>query len=193
MWSERWLLRLHPDECKWMTVNRVADGNQREYHMTKANADGTTTQHALEKVRREKDLGATIDDRLTFEHHIQEKTKKANQIMGLIRRSFIHMDADNFKRFFKAQVRPHVAYAQAVWSPMRKKGIENVQRRATKLVPGLKERSYEDRLRRLDMPTLSYRRHWGDLIELSKMLNEKYYAESCPILTRNESITRSNT
>ena len=116
--------------------------------------------------------------------------------MGLIRRSFIHLDADNFKRLFKALVRPHVEYAQAVWSPMRKKdiiAIENVQRRATKLVPGLKELSYEDRLRRLDMPTLSYRRHRGDMIELFKMLNDKYDAESCPTLTRNESITRSNT
>ena len=71
--------------------------------------------------------------------------------------------------------------------------IENVQQRATKLVPGLKDLGYEDRLRRLDMPSLSYRRHRGDMIELFKMLNEKYDAESCPILTRNESITRSNT
>ena len=50
MWSERWLLRFHPDKCKWMTENRVADGNQRKYYMTKANTDGTTAQHALEKV-----------------------------------------------------------------------------------------------------------------------------------------------
>ena len=43
------------------------------------------------------------------------------------------------------------------------------------------------------MPTLSYRRHRGDMTEPFKMLNDKYDAESCPILTRNESITRSNT
>ena len=114
--------------------------------------------------------------------------------MGLIRRSFIHLDTDNFKGLFKALVRPHVEYAQAVWNPRRKKdiiAIENVQRRATKLVPGLKDLRYEDRLRRLDVPTLSYRRHRGDMIELFKMLNEKYDAESCPILTRNESITEA--
>ena len=57
-------------------MNRVADGNQRNYHMTKANTDGTTTQHALEKVRHEKDLRVTIDDRLTFEQHIQENITK---------------------------------------------------------------------------------------------------------------------
>ena len=96
--------------------------------MTKANTDGTTTQHALENVRHEKDLGVTIDDRLTFEQHIQEKITKANQIMGLIRRSFIHLDADKFKRLFKALARPHVEYAQAVWSPMRKKDIIAIEK-----------------------------------------------------------------
>ena len=42
MWSERWLLRCHPDKCKWMTVNRVADGNQRKYHMTNYNSACTS-------------------------------------------------------------------------------------------------------------------------------------------------------
>lgn len=37
--------------------------------------------------------------------------------------------------------------------------IENVQRRATKLIPSLKNLEYADRLRKLKMPTLKYRRH----------------------------------
>ena len=35
--------------------------------------------------------------------------------------------------------------------------LENVQRRATKLAPALKDLSYEDRLRALDLPSLYYR------------------------------------
>ena len=42
--------------------------------------------------------------------------------------------------------------------------IENVQRRATKLIPSLKNLSYEDRLRRLKFPSLTYRTR-GDMIE----------------------------
>ena len=49
--------------------------------------------------------------------------------------------------------------------------IENVQRRATKQVPGLGEMSYEERLRKLGLPTLVYRRMRGDAIECYKMLN----------------------
>ena len=42
--------------------------------------------------------------------------------------------------------------------------IENIQRRATKLIPGLSDLSYEDRLRRLKLPSMAYRRSRGDMI-----------------------------
>ena len=64
-------------------------------------------------------------------------------------------------------MRPHLEYGQSVWSPKyirQSKTLENVQRRATKIVPGLKNLSYNDRLRLLDLPSLKYRRLRGDLI-----------------------------
>jgi ribonuclease P/MRP protein subunit RPP40 len=44
--------------------------------------------------------------------------------------------------------------------------IEGVQRRATKLLIGMKGMSYEKRLKFLDMTTLETRRITGDLIEV---------------------------
>jgi hypothetical protein len=55
--------------------------------------------------------------------------------------------------------------------------IENIQRRATKLIPGLSDLSYEDRLRRLKLPSLSYRRSRGDMIEVYKIMSGKYDPE----------------
>ena len=55
--------------------------------------------------------------------------------------------------------------------------IENIQRRATKLIPGLSDLSYEDRLRRLKLPSLSYRRSRGDMIEIYKIMSGKYDPE----------------
>ena len=106
-----------------------------------------------------------------------EKVKKANQTMGLIRRSFNYLDIQSFRWLFKAMVRPHLEYAQSVWSPFKKKDIitvENVQRRATKMLPGMKEISYKERLKKLDLPTLAYRRIRGDMIEVFKMMNGRY-------------------
>ena len=65
--------------------------------------------------------------------------------------------------------------------------IENVQRRASKPVHELNDLSYEERLKKLDMPTLAYRRLRGDMIEVFKMLtNNSGYDQSVTtnLLTR---------
>ena len=84
-------------------------------------------------------------------------------------RENIIMDEFIFKQLFKSLVRPHLEYAAPVWSPHNenlKKLIENVQKRATKRIPGFSDLSYPERLRRLNMPTLAYRRLRGDMIHV---------------------------
>ena len=71
--------------------------------------------------------------------------------------------------------------------------IEKVQRRATKLVKGLKKFSYEERLRKLRLPTLRYRRIRGDMIEVFKVVSGKYDSSvSMQIPTNEISSTRGN-
>ena len=77
---------------------------------------------------------------LKFDEHISEKVKKANAIVGLIRRTFFFLDCRMFKKLYTTFVRPHLEYAQAVWSFHLKKNInilENVLIRETKIVDGL--------------------------------------------------------
>ena len=95
----------------------------------------------------------------------------ANSVVGLIRRSFSYLDKHTFRKLYSAFVRPHLEYAQCVWSPKSRKCIdiiENVQKRATKLVDGLGNIDYMERLKILDLPTLVYRRARGDMIEMFK-------------------------
>ena len=128
----------------------------------------------LEHVFEEKDLGVTIDSELKFEEHISNKVNKANSIAGLIRRSFAHLDGPLFKRLYTTFVRPHLEYAQATWSPSAQKFIdmlENVQKRATRMVDGPSALDYEERLRRLELPTFVYRRARGDMIEVYKHIH----------------------
>ena len=91
-----------------------------------------------------------------------------------MRRSFTFLDGNTFKRLYTAFVRPHLEYAQSVWAPHTKKCIkllENVQIRATKLVDGLGGMEYNERLKRLNLPSLAYRRRRGDMIEIYKHFN----------------------
>ena len=64
------------------------------------------------------------------------------------------------KDVFIALVRPHLEFANVVWSPRLIKDIkliEGVQRRATKVMNDFnKNISYEERLRNIDLPSLVY-------------------------------------
>ena len=76
-----------------------------------------------------------------------------------------------FLKMYTSFVRPHLEYAQAVCAPFLRKYIimiENVQIRATKLVDGLGKLKYKDRLTRLNLPTLAFRRIRGDMIDTYK-------------------------
>ena len=97
--------------------------------------------------------------------------------MGVIRRTMEYLDIESLKLLFTALVRPHLEYANAVWSPYLKKhieAVENVQRRASKRVPGLSSMSYPDRLKKIGVPTLAYRRYRGDMIEAFKITHGIY-------------------
>lgn len=152
----------------------------------------------IDKTNGEKDIGVVIDDRLTFSEHLAEKINNANKLVGIIRRTFVHLDEAMFKALYTAIVRPHLEYANQVWSPHLIKdieSIENVQRRATKLIPQIKDLPYEERLRKLDLPTLAYKRSRGDMIETFKIVSAKYDQDCIEGIfkMREENVTRGNT
>ena len=97
----------------------------------------------------------------------------ANQRVGIIKRTFHCLNKNNFLILFKSLVRPILEYCPQIWSPIFRKDIleiEKVQRRATKLVAVIKDLPYEQRLRELKLPTLSYRRKRSDIIEVFKIM-----------------------
>ena len=86
-------------------------------------------------------------------------------------------------------------YASSVWTPHQVKYIhliEGVQRRATKQLPGMSHLTYyPDRLKKLKLPTLSYRRISGDMIIVFKLLNGFKESEvGCELYRWNENTRR---
>ena len=145
----------------------------------------------VSNVKEEKDIGVTIDDDLTFEPNILEIVKKANKMCGMIRRNFEFLDAELFPLLYKTVVRPHLEYAAPVWSPRKIepiKKIEGVQRRATKYIPGMSNLTYPERLKKLKLPTLMYRRLRGDLIEVYKIMKPIYDSKVRPVLTKQKDV-----
>ena len=69
------------------------------------------------------------------------------------------MDKSTFLCLYKSLVRSHLDYGDLNWFPVLKKHIrmiENVQRRATRILSTLRHLSYSERLQELNLPTLLY-------------------------------------
>ena len=130
----------------------------------------TGPEHVLEE-----NLGIIIDPELTFESHIEAKLGTANQMIGLIRRSLTCCTTEIVIPLYKAFERQHLEFGVAVWGGFIKRrqlhAIEKVQIRATKIVESVKGMPYEERLRKLKLPTMTYRRTRGLMMEVWKHIN----------------------
>ena len=181
-WSNNWLPKFHPDKYNVLAAGKR---NIPQFEYTLYNTK-------LKYTDKEKDIGVIVDNKLNFEEHMNEKINKANSIMGLIRRTLTYPDEMIFLLLYKALVRPHLEYANMVWNPYKMKhvvALENVQRRATKQIPGFKNMSYEDRLQKLKLPTLAYWRKRGDMIETYKITSGTYDTTIPPLFQQHPDVT----
>ena len=189
-WSDQWLLKFHPQKCVSMTIcNKsepgLAEKTKREYHMG---------NYKLKSSDCEKDIGIHVDEHLSFDTHINYIANKANRVLAITRKSFEFMDIQTFKYLYKGLVRPQLEYATSVWHPhliRQMETIEDVQIRATKMVPGLSKLTYPERLKKLDIPTLRYRRIRGDMIQMYKLIcKPKVGAYDCSLPSLFEKFPR---
>ena len=162
-WSKTWKLEFNSSKCKVLHIGK-------KNPMTTYCID----DKELTTVQEEKDLGCIIRDDLKQSSNIKHHVSKANQLLGMIRRTFTYLPKESFLLLYKTYVRPRLEYCQQAFYPYLKKDrneIEKVQRRATKLVCDIADLPYEERLSKLGLFTLKYRRDRADMITTFKLIN----------------------
>ena len=167
-WAKSMMMKFHPLKCKVLHIGK--NNPESRYYMH--NEDGSL--HKLESVDVEKDLGVYTDKDLKFTTHCQNKINTANKMLMYIKHTFKFIDENMFLLLYKSMVRPHLEFASTVWNPHLKYNIdavERVQRRATKMLGTLADLSYTQRLQKLKLETLEYRRRRADLLEAYRIMH----------------------
>ena len=113
--------------------------------------------------------GVLVHQRLKISMQVQQAVKKANGMLAFIERGFEYRNRDVLLQLYRALVRPHLEYCVQLWSPFLRKDVlalKRVQGRFTRLIPGMVGLMFEERLTRLGLFSLEFRRMRGDLRDL---------------------------
>ena len=91
----------------------------------------TSEEHLLDGIEEEDDLGVLFNSSLKFGNHISKIVHKANRLLGLIKRTFSHLEPQMLRLLYTTLITPHLDYACVVWNPYQLddiRALEQVQR-----------------------------------------------------------------
>ena len=169
-WTQKWLLQFNKDKCKILHLGK----NNPKYNYTIGEEENIVN---LSETELEKDLGIYIDPNLDLKKHIKSIVKKASHTSYKILKNFSYKTSSILVPLFKTLVRPILEYGNNVWTNKLKKyttKIENVQRKFTKHIKGLSKLTYEERLKKINLPSLEFRQKRGDMIQVFKIAKHFY-------------------
>jgi hypothetical protein len=163
-WSLDWQMLFNVDKCTVLHMGY----NNKEYDYKLGN-------NLIRSSTTERDLGVVIDRTGKSSGQCILAARKANIVLGMIKRNISFKSKDVIVRLYKALVRPRLEFCVQAWCPYLRKDIdmiERVQGRATKLIEGFRDLSYYERLSRTGLISMEKRRVRGDLIHVFKMLKD---------------------
>ena len=162
-WARKWQMEFNVGKCEVVQIGRN-NGRKDDY----------LRGEKLQQATVQRDLGVLVHESQKPSLQVQQVVRKANGMLAFIARGIEYKSREVLLRLYRALVRPQLEYCVQFWAPYLRKDIlalEGVQRRFTRLIPELRGLSYEERLNRLGLYSLEFRRMRGDLIETYKMMN----------------------
>ena len=163
-WANEWQMSFNETKCKVLHVGRTNVDNEYELNGVK-----------LSSTDSEKDIGVIIHKTLKPQEQVAKAVTTANSILGQMSRAVHYRDPKTWTKLYIMYIRPHLEYATPAWRPWTARDIdkiENVQKRALNQITTLGHLSYEEKMERLGLTTLEYRRERADMIQVWKIVHK---------------------
>ena len=168
-WEQAWSMEFHPDKCQLLRITLKKNTSNYNYQIH-------NTQ--IEETSNAKYLGITINNKLSWNTHINNVCQKGNNTLNFIHRNFGTCNQKIKTNLYKTYVRPVLEYSSSVWDPhtqTNKDRIEMVQRRAARFVKNdysREQTSVTNMLHQLNWTSLEERRTRNKITLLYKALND---------------------
>jgi hypothetical protein len=160
VWCNTWGMAFNVTKCVFMSFSKNIILTTYPYNIRNV---------SLNRVTKFTDLGILINDKLEWDDHINNCIKRANMRLGLIKRTTGYPCSTEVKLLcYTSLVRPILEFTSQLWTcnynKKLMKNLESVQRRATKYILCDLNSSYDERLCKLSLLPLSFRREFLDLL-----------------------------
>ena len=110
LWAYQWKMSFNPHPTK-QAVQILFSRKTRTSSRPKIYFNDTE----VKSVHEHKHLGVTLDAKLTFASHIDEKLKKARQGLGLIRTLSRYLSMKTLEQIYKMYIRPHLDFCDVIY------------------------------------------------------------------------------
>ena len=136
-WAYQWKMQFNPDPNKQaneVIFSRKSNSNSFPYPPVKFNENNIT------KCSHQKHLGIVLDSKLNFNTHIDQKIKKCNKLIGLMKRLSVNLPRSALLTIYKSFIWPRLEYGDILYDKPDNKNfqnkIEKVQYKASLAITG---------------------------------------------------------
>ena len=145
-WADRWQMEFNPDKCEVMHFGR---NNVERSYVIKG--------RQIRSIETQRDLGVQVHKSMKVATQVENVVRKAYRMLAFIGRGIEFKSCRLMLQLYRTLVRPHLEYCVQFWSPYYRKDVEcleRVQRRFTRMLPGMEGLGYEERLEKLGLFSL---------------------------------------